>query len=176
MDEGTRGGPLLNDALHVLAGCAWLGSLLALPGCLARLRDPAFCTEAKTALRRFSSAGHLAVALVIATGIVNTVLALQRWPTDFTSTYQMLLVAKIACVAGMTALALMSRYILVPGMLTQPDRAIIQIRYGTYAELALGAVRSRARRLLRHPRFVLMEEFLFAELPLLGEIILRSTS
>jgi copper resistance protein D len=111
----------------------------ALPGCLARLRDPAFCAEAKTALRRFSSTGHIAVALVIATGIVNTVLVLQRWPTDFTSTYQMLLVAKIACVAGMTGLALMNRYLFVPGVLTQPDRAIIQIRNGTYAELALGA-------------------------------------
>jgi putative copper resistance protein D len=140
MDEGTRGLlHILNDALHVLAGGAWLGSLLALPDCLARLRDPAFCTEAKTALRRFSSAGHLAVALVIATGIVNTVLVLQRWPTDFTSTYQMLLATKIACVAGMTGLALINRYIFVPRMLTQPDRATIQIRNGTYAELALGA-------------------------------------
>jgi putative copper resistance protein D len=140
MDEGTRGVlHTLNDALHVLAGGAWLGSLLALPGCLARLREPSFCTEAKTALRRFSSAGHVAVALVIATGIVNTVLVLQRWPTDFTSTYQMLLVTKIVLVAGMTGLALMNRYIFVPRMLTQPDRAIIQIRNGTYAELALGA-------------------------------------
>jgi copper resistance protein D len=140
MDEGTRGVlHILNDALHLLAGGAWLGSLLALPGCLARLRDPAFCTEAKTALRRFSSAGHLAVALAIATGIVNTVLVLGRWPTDFTSAYQMLLAAKIALVAGMTGLALMNRYIFVPRMVTQPDRAIIQIRNGTYAELALGA-------------------------------------
>jgi putative copper resistance protein D len=140
MDEGTRGVlHILNDALHILAGGAWLGSLLALPDCLARLRDPAVCTEAKTALRRFSSAGHLAVALVIATGIVNTVLVLHRWPTDFTSTYQMLLATKIAFVAGMTGLALINRYIFVPRMLTQPDRAIIQIRNGTYAELALGA-------------------------------------
>jgi copper resistance protein D len=140
MDEGTRGVlHILNDALHLLSGGAWLGSLLALPGCLARLRDPAFCTEAKTALRRFSSAGHLAVALAIATGIVNAVLVLGRWPTDFTSTYQMLLVAKIALVAGMTGLALINRYIFVPRMVTQPDRAIIQIRNGTYAELALGA-------------------------------------
>jgi copper resistance protein D len=140
MDEGTRGVlHILNDALHLLAGGAWLGALLALPGCLARLRDPAFCTEAKTALRRFSSAGHLAVALAIATGIVNTVLVLGRWPTDFTSAYQMLLVAKIALVAAMTGLALMNRYIFVPRMVTQPERAIIQIRNGTYAELALGA-------------------------------------
>jgi putative copper resistance protein D len=140
MDEGTRGVlHILNDALHVLAGGAWLGSLLVLPGCLARLRDAAFCTDAKSALRRFSSAGHLAVALVIATGIINTVLVLRRWPTDFTSTYQMLLATKIAFVTGMTGLALMNRYIFVPRMLTQPDRAIIQIRNGTYAELALGA-------------------------------------
>jgi putative copper resistance protein D len=140
MDEGTRGVlHILNDALHLLAGGAWLGSLLALPACLARLRDPAFCTQAKTALRRFSSAGHLAVALAITTGIANTVLVLGRWPTDFTSAYQMLLVAKILLVAGMTGLALVNRYIFVPRMVTHPDRAIIQIRNGTYAELALGA-------------------------------------
>ena len=140
MDEGTRGVlHILNDALHVLAGGAWLGSLLVLPGCLARLRDPAFCTEAKTALRRFSSAGHLAVALVITTGIVNTVLVLHRWPTDITSTYQMLLVTKIAFVAAMAGFALVNRYLFVPRMVTQPDRAIAQIRQGTYAELALGA-------------------------------------
>jgi putative copper resistance protein D len=140
MDEGTRGVlHILNDALHLLAGGAWLGSLLALPGCLTRLRDPAFCAEAKTALRRFSAAGHLAVALAIATGIVNTVLVLGRWPTDFTSAYQMLLVAKIALVAGMTGLALVNRYVFVPRMVTQPHHAIIQIRNGTYAELSLGA-------------------------------------
>jgi putative copper resistance protein D len=140
MDEGTRGAlHILNDALHVLAGGAWLGSLLALPACLARLRDPAFCMDAKTALRRFSSAGHVAVALVIATGIANTALVLQRWPTDLTSTYQILLVAKIACVAAMTGLALVNRYIFAPRMVEQPERAIIQIRNGTWAELALGA-------------------------------------
>jgi putative copper resistance protein D len=140
MDEGMRGVlHILNDALHVLAGGAWLGSLLVLPGCLARLRDPAFCADAKSALRRFSSAGHLAVALVIATGIINTALVLRSWPTDFASTYQMLLATKIALVAGMTGLALINRYIFVPRMLTPPDRAIIQIRNSTYAELALGA-------------------------------------
>ena len=33
----------------------------------------------------------------------------------------------------------MNRYIFVPRMLTQRDRAIIQIRNGTYGELVLGA-------------------------------------
>jgi putative copper resistance protein D len=51
----------------------------------------------------------------------------------------MLLAAKIAFVTAMTGLALMNRYLFVPRMLTQPDRAIVQIRKGTYAELALGA-------------------------------------
>jgi hypothetical protein len=64
---------------------------------------------------------------------------LQRWPTDFTSTYQILLATKIAFVAGMTGLAVMNRYIFVPRMLTERDRAIMQIRNGTYAELVLGA-------------------------------------
>jgi len=39
----------------------------------------------------------------------------------------------------MTGLAVMNRYVFVPRMLTDSDRAMIQIRNGTYAELALGA-------------------------------------
>jgi putative copper resistance protein D len=140
MDDGALGSfHIANHALHLLAGGAWLGSLIVLPACLARLRDPAFCVQAKTALQRFSLAGHLAVALVIGTGIVNTILVLQRWPTDFTSTYQILLDAKIVLVIGMTGLALLNRYAFVPRMRTQRECAVAQIRTGTFAELALGA-------------------------------------
>lgn len=56
MDEGARGAlHVLNDGLHLLSGGFWLGSLIMLPACLARLRDPVLGAEAKTALRRFSS-------------------------------------------------------------------------------------------------------------------------
>jgi putative copper resistance protein D len=141
MDDGVRGHlHILNDVMHLLAAGAWLGSLVVLPACLQRLGDPALFSEARTALRRFSSVGHLAVALVITTGVCNSVLTLGRWPTNFGSTYQLLLATKIALVAIMTALALFNRYIFVPRMRSHREQAIKLIRKGTFAELDAGIV------------------------------------
>lgn len=134
MDQGLRGVlHMLNDSVHLLSGGAWLGALVMLPACLARLHDPLLGADARSALQRFSSAGHLAVALVIATGVLNTILTLQRWPTDFTSTYQFLLATKIVLVIAMTGLALINRYVLVPRRMTR------WLRNSTFTELALGA-------------------------------------
>ncbi|MFG1456686.1 copper homeostasis membrane protein CopD [Xanthobacter sp. VTT E-85237] len=140
MDDGARRAlHILNDGLHLLSGGFWLGSLILLPACLTRLRDPALGTEAKTALRRFSQAGHVAVALVIATGIVNTALILGRWPNDLASPYQRLLDLKILLVLAMAGVAILNRYMFVPRLKTQPERAVARLRTGTLAEIALGA-------------------------------------
>jgi putative copper resistance protein D len=140
MDEGTRRAlHILNDILHLLSGGFWVGSLVALPAGLARLRDPALCADATIALRRFSSAGHIAVSLVVITGIVNTALILGRWPDDLASPYQLLLDAKIVLVIAMASLAVINRYVFVPRLRCQRERAIANIRNGTFAELALGA-------------------------------------
>jgi putative copper resistance protein D len=106
MDEGARRAlHILNHILHLLSGGFWVGSLVALPAALARLRDPALCADTKIALRRFSSAGHIAVSLVVITGILNTALILRRWPDDLASHYQLLLDAKIVLVIAMASLA-----------------------------------------------------------------------
>ena len=140
MDEGTRRAlHILNHILHLLSGGFWLGSLVALPAGLARLRDPTLCADAKIALRRFSSAGHIAVSFVVITGIVNTALILGRWPDDLASPYQLLLDAKIVLVIAMASLAVINRYVFVPRLRRQPECAVVNIRYGTFAELALGA-------------------------------------
>ena len=140
MDEGTRRGlHILNDTLHLLSGGFWLGSLVVLPDSLARLRDPTLRGDAKIALQRFSSAGHIAVALVIITGIVNTALILRGWPDDLASPYQLLLDAKIVLVISMATLAVINRYVFVPRLRRQPECAVANIQKGTYAELALGA-------------------------------------
>jgi putative copper resistance protein D len=130
----------LNDVVHVLAGGAWLGALVPLVPILGLLDRDDHRAEAQMALRRFSNAGHAAVALVIISGIVNTFLVLQRLPTDWSSRYQLLLAAKIALVLGMAGLAFVNRYGLVPRIGKSPARAIDAIKFGSIVEIALGFV------------------------------------
>lgn len=79
MHEGVLGvAHRINDAVHVLAGGAWLGALVPLMPLLRALHDRFTSHDAGIALRRFSSAGHGAVAIVIMTGVLNTALVLGR--------------------------------------------------------------------------------------------------
>ncbi|MBB4571277.1 putative copper resistance protein D [Rhizobium leucaenae] len=127
-----------NDVLHVLAGGGWLGALVPLVPILRLLNMPEDRTEALLALRRFSTVGHFAVALVIASGLVNTMLVLQHLPTDWSSPYQAMLAIKIVLVAGMSLLAIVNRYVLVPRMRHDRARALSAIRRGSIAEIVLG--------------------------------------
>ncbi|MET1028898.1 MAG: CopD family protein [Dongiaceae bacterium] len=90
------------------------------------------------ALRRFSTAGHIAVMLVIASGVINTILILGRWPIDWSSPYQALIACKIAVVVVMVGLAIVNRYGLVPGLSRQRPDALRAIQLGTIAEITLG--------------------------------------
>lgn len=140
MHEGGLGAAhRLNDAVHVLAGGAWLGALLPLLPLFRALDDPSGSHDAGLALRRFSTAGHLAVATVIVTGIANTMLVLGRWPTDWSIPYQALLATKMFLVLGMTAVALCNRYVLVPVMSHDGGGALRALRQATIVEMVLGA-------------------------------------
>jgi copper resistance protein D len=142
MDDGARG--LFhrgNDVLHLLSGAAWLGSLVPLVPCLAALRDPHLCRDSGVALRKFSFAGHALVALVLATGICNALLVIgppDQWLTA--SPYHLLLLGKIVLVACMVGLAFANRYVFVPRLQSDRDRALRAIERRTISEIALGAV------------------------------------
>src|SRR5690349_1996804 len=88
----------LTDALHLAAAGAWLGSLVPLLLILVRLDRPGRLDAARAALKNFSRAGAAAVAIILATGALNTLLTLGRLPLDLASSYQRLLAAKIALV------------------------------------------------------------------------------
>lgn len=141
MDEGGldlihRG----NDIVHLMAGAAWLGSLVPLLPCLSALRRPDLRADSDRALRNFSAAGHGAVALVLATGVVNALLVAGS-PANWLipSPYHLLLLTKIALVAGMVVLAVINRYVWVPRMKADPELATRAIIRRTIAELLLGA-------------------------------------
>jgi putative copper resistance protein D len=130
----------INDALHVLAAGAWLGALIPLFLVLVALGLPEWQGAAGVALAHFSTAGHIAVALVVASGIMSTFLILGGWPTDWLSPYQAMLAAKIAVTAVMIVIALFNRYTLVPQILDQPQRTLRSLRLGVIAEIALGLI------------------------------------
>ncbi len=127
-----------NDILHVLTGGGWLGALVPLIPILRLLGRPDCRAAAQLALRRFSNAGHAAVALVVLSGLVNTMLILKRLPTDWSSPYQTLLALKIALVAVMALLAIVNRYVFVPWIGRNPGRALHALRLGSIAEIAIG--------------------------------------
>jgi putative copper resistance protein D len=105
---------------------------------LAALDDPKRGRDAAIAVARFSSAGHLAVALVILSGVINTLLVLGRWPTNWSSPYQAMLGVKIALVATMIALAIVNRHRFLSRMAAHRPDVVRAVRRGTIAELVLG--------------------------------------
>ena len=122
------------DALHVLSAGAWFGALVPVLLILPRLGLPEERADAASALRRFSRAGHVAVALVLLTGAANAALVLGRWPTGLRSPYEALLDAKIVVVAAMAVLAVINRYVLVPRL----PVALPTLRQATLVEVLLG--------------------------------------
>jgi putative copper resistance protein D len=115
MDEGwLEALHRINDIIHLLSGGAWLGALLPILMLIPLFDDERFSPQARIALMRFSTAGHVTVALVIATGVVNMLMIVGGLPLDWSFPYQVLLSIKIALVAIMVMLAAINRYLFVP--------------------------------------------------------------
>ena len=137
MHEGTYGVVhRANDVVHVLCAGAWFGALLPVLVILRLSAGSEWRTSASSALKAFSRAGHVVVALVLASGTFNTALVLGRWPIDLSSPYQALLDAKILAVVGMVGLALVNRYLLVPRLSRRPG-SLKALRRTTMAEVPL---------------------------------------
>ncbi|GKX62141.1 copper homeostasis membrane protein CopD [Pragia fontium] len=130
----------INHAIHLLSGGYWLGTLIPLLVCLRYLASTELHADAVKSMVRFSHLGHVAVLLVVVSGIINSGLILQRWPLDWSSYYQLLLCVKIAIVAIMIAIALFNRYQLVPRMKSSTPRILSWFTLLTTIEIALGFV------------------------------------
>lgn len=125
-----------NDWLHLLAGGFWFGALYPVWRLLGHLEERDDRSSAVIGLINFSRAGHIAVAVIILTGISNTWLILGGWPSAAASLYQMLLWVKIALAALMVGIALLNRYRFVP-MIGSDARALRCLKCYTILEITL---------------------------------------
>lgn len=105
---------------------------------LALLRGPAL--HAATAVRRFSWLAVPAVAVLIATGLAIAVVQVER-PADLVGTgYGLLLLAKLAGIAGLIALAAWNRLHLTPALDAGTSGAAARLRRSIGVEVALAAM------------------------------------
>lgn len=99
-----------NNALHLLCAGYWAGGLYPLWCCIENYRKQQRDLDV---IIRFSIWGHLAVAGVVLSGMVNALTLSALWPAGKWGMYQYGLWLKIGLVALMVGLALYNRYYLV---------------------------------------------------------------
>jgi putative copper resistance protein D len=134
---------LASDAVHLIAASAWLGALWPLFILLGRARqtgDPASAVIAYEATRRFSILGMISVAAIAVSGVVNTYEILGTMAFSIGTTYNRLLLAKIAFFIAMLAIATVNRQRLTPRLAYVRDyrRAMRQLQWNSLAEVGLG--------------------------------------
>jgi putative copper resistance protein D len=133
------GGPVglihqVTDAAHLLAAGWWVGGLLALVLAAGTLGD-----QASVVLGRFSRIGYAAVAVIIASGLIKSVILVGHWSALATSAYGWVLLAKIGLFAGMGLLALSNRFQITPALASgaDPQRWMARLRRQVAVEFAL---------------------------------------
>jgi putative copper resistance protein D len=124
------------DALHLVAAGAWLGGIVGLAAMLRGETD----AHRTAAVRSFSGLGYGAVAVLLASGLVNA-WTLLSGPTALVLTdYGRLLSIKIVLFLAMLALAAANRSWLTPKPGSENAPAVAtRLRRNVLIELALGA-------------------------------------
>lgn len=125
-------------ATHLLCASAWFGGLLPLIFCMTLTRRR-WQKPAVFAMMRFSRYGHLAVAGVLVTGMLN-VLMIKGTELEWHSAWATALLFKSALVALMVAIAIVNRYVLVPRLSLKSSQARQSLIFMTWTEVVLGVV------------------------------------
>lgn len=130
------------DAAHLAAAGVWLGGLAPLGWVLAQCARTGAAMDAERVLLRFSGVGYLAVAALVATGLVNAWLLVKSPGALIATTYGRLLSAKVAIFLVMAGLAAVNRFRLTPrlGGPATPStaRTLNRLRLHVAAEQGLG--------------------------------------
>jgi putative copper resistance protein D len=129
------------DATHLLAAGTWLGGLWPLGLVIAAsLRDTSNTSAIAELLRRFSGVGTIAVATLVASGLVQTWILVGTPTALISSGYGRLLLAKVALFLVMVALATANRFWLTPQLSRNPtsQKYLARLRHHVIGEQALG--------------------------------------
>lgn len=136
----------LSDIVHMLAAAVWLGGIAAFAWMLFRPFERQASDQLSVAhrgLEQFSQVGTLAVGLIVATGLINSLilLGLPSPSRLVASLYGQLLLAKLGLFAAMLALAGANRWRLTPALgaainAADPASAIRDLRRSLFLECA----------------------------------------
>ncbi len=117
---------ILADAAHLLAAGVWLGGLWPLGFAVTHPRQGGTLDgrEIAAMLTRFSGIGYVAVAALVASGLVNSWYLVGSIGNLTSAPYGRLLLAKLALFAGMAVLAAANRFWITPRLAKgAPDSA-----------------------------------------------------
>lgn len=128
----------VNHAFHLICAAAWFGGLLPVLYCM-RMAQGRWREQAIGTMMRFSRYGHLFVAGVLLTGIMNA-LFIVGVSGSWHMAYGQLLLLKGALVMLMVAIALANRYVLVPRMQQDNGCVTLYFIWMTKLEWGIGAV------------------------------------
>lgn len=133
----------INQMVHLLAAGLWLGGLVPLTWLLGQARSPsgaAWISVARDVVPRFSQMGYAAVALLAATGAINTFLLVGSIEALTGTPYGRLLSLKILLFSVMVVLALINRFRLLPRLRREPASSapIAALARSVLFEQALG--------------------------------------
>jgi copper resistance protein D len=126
------------DAVHLVTAAAWVGGLLPL---LIFIRPSVAISalERYELVRRFSLLATWAVALLIASGLVNTWYMTDGMRHLFGTEYGSLVLAKVGLLVIMLGFASLNRFWLTPRLPTNREEKAAQLLcVSTTAEIALG--------------------------------------
>ncbi len=129
---------LAADALHLVAAASWIGGLVPLALLLAAVRHGA-ASLARDAAQRFSTLGIVAVATLLATGIVNAWILVGSFRALLATEYGQLLMLKLVVFAAMLVFAAVNRFALTPRLVAGDDHeAVRKLMRNSVVEIALG--------------------------------------
>lgn len=141
MTEGVSGWVhLAGDALHLLAGLAWVGAIVAFLWTVSRSADSS--GDLRADLVKFATTGTLLVALLVITGIANTLFII-GWDglRGIVGTiWGRLLLLKIVLFAGMLGVAAANRFWLTPRLARSSSPRAPRLSLAAEATLGVGVL------------------------------------